>query len=649
VLLAALVIAVYVPILRADFVNWDDDSHVLENACVTEPAGLWPCWREWRPAGYYPLTWTTFHVEWRLGHGQPWLFHLDNVLLHAANAVLVGHLAARLGLPAAASLGVAALWALHPMQVGSVAWVTERKNMLFVCLWLAALLLYLRAGPAAYAASLVVFVLALLSKSAAVTLPAAIVVVAWARGRRLDRWFWLSLLPYAGLGLAGGLAQIGAVPVEHATPPLAIRLPIAARAAWFYVGKFLWPLPLVPIYPRWSTEAVGAAEYLSLGAAVVAVATLGVAHRHVPRTFLAGLGFWAVNAAPVVGLVWFTYFTHSIVSDHLAYLPSVGLALAAVVGLHALLGGSRVATALLAVWCAALAVLTWRQLPVWRDSETLWAYNRAHYPGCFVCALNLGNVRLDQGRLEEATALYEEAARLEPHNEKAHYNLGNVLTQRGSLDEAIARYRDALVLHPESVDIHINLGVALAHAERIDEAEAEFRETLRLAPRDPTAHVNLAELAAMRGDWAAAIPHYEAALESRPDHLGARQGLASVLDSAGRVGDAVRVLREGLERLPDAAGLAGGLAWIRATTPAPEWRNGAEAVALAERACALTGNGDADLLDTLAAAYAEAGRFEDALRTARQALALAEPGSPVAEGVTRRIALYEAGQPYRDE
>src|SRR2546422_3973276 len=142
-LLTAVVIVVYLPVLQFDFVNWDDDIHVYKQPCVTEPDGLWRCWGESSRAGYYPLTSSTFHLEWKLAGGAPWLFHLDNVLLHTANTLLVGRLAALLGLSPVASLSVAALWGLHPIQVASVAWVTERKNTLYVCLWLAALLVHL--------------------------------------------------------------------------------------------------------------------------------------------------------------------------------------------------------------------------------------------------------------------------------------------------------------------------------------------------------------------------------------------------------------------------------------------------------------------------------------------------------------------------
>ena len=648
-MLAALVIALYLPVLGAGFVNWDDDLHVYGEPCVTDPAGLARCWVEPWKAGYYPLTYSTFHVEWRLSGGAPWLFHLDNVLLHAANAVLVGRVAGALGLAPAASIGVASLWALHPVQVASVAWVTERKNTLYTCLWLAALLSYLRGTRRARVLSLLLFVGAVASKNAAAaTLPAAIVVVEWARGRGLDRRLFVTLVPYVVLAVAAGVVQVAWLPAGGPPPPLAIRIGLAARAFWFYVGKFLWPVGLVPIYPRWSTDGIGGAEYLSLAAIAAAAAALVALHRALPRLVIVGLALFALNAAPVVGIVWFTFFNHSLVSDHLAYLPFLGLALASVVAVYALLP-ERIAPVALSLWCVGLVVLTWRQIPVWHDSETLWTYVRARNPTCFVCALDFGNARLAEGRPEAAEALYAEAARLDPGDERPPYNLGNLLAERGDFPAAIARYRDALQLAPDSVDVHNNLGVALARAGRTEEAEAEFAQTLRLAPADRDAHMNLGELAAERGDWGTAATHYAAVVRSQPDRPEAIEGLATALSAGGRVDDAIRVLRDGVARAPDAAKVAGALAWILATTPAATRRNGPEAVRLAERACALTGSNDPDLLDTLAAAYAETGRFDAAVTTARRALAATEPDSELATSITRRIAVYEAGRPYRDE
>jgi protein O-mannosyl-transferase len=739
-LLALAVVAAYAPVLKADLVNWDDQVNVYENPRVVETHGVLRTWSTAENPEYLPLTYTTFWLEWRLAGESPWVFHLDNVLLHAGNAALAGALAHQLGLAPTASLLVAALWALHPMQVASVAWVTERKNVLYVFFWLASLLLYLRASaaPAAaastdqsarssvprsgtFALSVALFAAALLSKRAAITLPAAIVLVEWARGRDLDRRFWLSWAPYAIVGMVGALAVLHRVPAEVAGPPLLMRLGIACRALWFYVATFIWPSGLLPVYPRWPL-AVGAREQVAVVGTLAAVA-FGVAlRRRLSRTFILGVGLFLINAALVIGIVWFTFFRFSLVSDHLAYLPSLGLALAA---MAALLGGARVVrlperAPLIgaALACAALAATTWHQIAVWHDSQTLWASTLARNPDCIPCHINLAMLRLNQGKPDDAIAHYERALEIEPaaktmvllgnvlmrqdHPAKAqalyerslrvdasdpdvHYNLGNALRVQGKTEEAIARYREGLRLDPRSVELHHNLGLALLAAKRLDEAAAELEEALRLSPGDVDAEFNLGVVADERGDLEQAIARYTQVLRQEsaddPKFAVAHKRLAQTLLQAGRTDEAlahleaahridpddaddlralaadclvrhspeqaVQVLERARARTPDAPELLGLLAWIRATSTDARWRDGAQAVQLAERASALTHDEDADLLDTLAAAYAEAGRFDEAAQAGRRALRASDEDPEFVEEVRKRIALYEMGKPFR--
>jgi tetratricopeptide (TPR) repeat protein len=615
VILAVIAVAVYARTLRADFVNWDDPIHVYDNPRVIEPGGLLRSWSDGSDPGPYPILYTAYWLEWRLAGGAPWLFHLDNVLLHAANAVLLGLLVRGLGVPLAASWLVAALWALHPAHVESVAWVTERKNVLYVFLWLAALLLHLRPGRMAYASSLLLFAGALLCKGAAMTLPAAIVLVDWARGRRLDRRFWLSLLPYVVLGVAGGIGLLLGVPAPVKPPDAASRLALAARAFWFYVGSFFWPSGLVPIYARWPL-GLGMHEALALltiGATVVAAIIL---RARLPRLVVLGAGLFVTNVVLVLGLVWSTHQRFAFVADRFLYLPGIGLALAAVVAVRELARWGRlpdrVSNVALALSGCVLGILTWRQIPIWHDSETLWRYTLAHNPACFACHLNLGllfaergqieaagahyeqalrleldakatlglgKVRAAQGRLAEAAALYEQTLSLDPVDAKAQYNFGNLRRRQGGLEEAIARYREAIRLAPRWADAHNNLGVALLDAGRLDEAEAELEEALRLSPHDPKPEINLGAIAGRRNDWPAAIAHYEAALRG---------------------------------------------------TPTGDPSSGAVRRKLAEA------------LAALAAAHAEAGRFEEALRAARRALAETPADSPLAVALRERLLLYEA-------
>ena len=656
-LLVILLIAVYSPAFEADFVNWDDQLHISENPRVTEPGGLIRSWYDTESPGFYPITYTAFYVEWRAAGGAPWLFHLDNVLLHSCNMLMVAILARHLGLPGSAAWLVAALWALHPVGVASVAWVTERKNVLYVFFWLGSLLFYLRwadggagtarsgrvtrspsenrarvldqlelvadesrfvrlnfakrllglgrslagsfhAGPmagsrigakgsardscrhvVAYVLSLGLFGLALLSKGAAMSLPAALVLVGWLRGRLAERRFWLSLVPHAALAIVAGMALVHAVPAQAGVPALGTRLLLVARALWFYVTTFLWPGELLPIYPRWTAAAVGPSEYVSLGA-LVAAAALAVALRgRLSRLVSLGIGLFLTNALLVAGVVWFTYLRHSWVADHLAYLPNLGLALAAVAGVREVCRvvklPERVPVVALAVWCGALGVLTWSQVGVWRDSETLWTYTLARNPECSTChanigfllfargdvdgaiahygealrlgpevktAVNFGNALLAEGRLEEAAALYKLGMRLDPTHVGAAYNFANALHKQGKIEEAITGYRLALKLEPRSIEAHNNLGVALLAAGRVDEAKGEFDRTLRLDPEDVEAELNLGLIASGSGRWEAAVEHYERALRRHgddPRYAEAHFKLGEALAEQGKFGEAM--------------------------------------------------------------------------------------------------------------
>jgi len=594
-----------------------------------------------------------------------------------------------------------------------------------VLLYLASLLLFLassedrRRSRNAYLASIGLFACALFSKAAAITLPAAVLLVMWARGA-VDRRLWPALVPYLAIAIGAGLGLLSSVPTGLQVPRLATRLTLPPRILAFYVVKFLWPTGLLPMYPRWPLPAPAASDFLPwVGVAAVA-ALIVVLWTRLPRLVLFGIGFFLVNIALVLGVSWFTYFDHSLVGDHLAYLPSLGLAFAVVAGVTALASAARlpatVPTGALALVCAVLGVLAWRQIPVWHDTETLWTYTIARNPECATCqynlgllleergdldaaaahyerslrirddsepAINLGNVRVAQGRLDDARAIYQRATEIDSKSEKAWYNLGLVLARQGQPAEAIARYRQAIRLAPKFADAHRSLGEALLQAEKADEARAEFETTLRLAPGDRDAERGLGRVAIDREQWEEAVTHYERALAGiegdpmtarthrelatvldalgrsehalrqyamasrlAPDDIDALNDFATALATNGRVGDAVAFLQARLARTPDVPAVANQLAWIHATNPDARWRNGTEAVRLAEHACALTGYRDPDLLDTLAAAYAAAGRFDDAVKIGRRAVEAASGNSEQAAEIRARVASYEAGQPY---
>jgi Flp pilus assembly protein TadD len=631
-LLVALVAATYGATVRADFVNWDDPVHVYESSRVVAPDAVRRSWSEVSPPGYYPVLFTTYRLEWLAGAHRPWLFHLDNVVLHAANAIFVGALALELAMPPLVGWLAAALWALHPVHVESVAWITERKNVLYGFLWLASLLVYLRGGrsgrgprPGGYAVSLLLFILALLSKGAAMTLPAAIVLAEWTRGRRLDRRFWLGLLPYVVLAVAGGVGLVHNVGPTIRVPPLGTRLAVACRAFWVYVAIFLWPHPLMPVYPGWSVAWTDPRNILAAIGLIAVLVALGWAATRVevPRLVVFGAGLFVTNVILVLGIVWNSYGATAFVADRYLYVPAIGLAIAAVAAVTHVARAAlpeRVPALLVTGWCAVLGMLAWSQVPVWHDSVSLWRYAVAHHPDCSPCLGNLGQALAERGDLDGAARSYEAALRLGP-NEPGTAGLCTIRVRQRRTEEAVPLCELAVRLAPDSPGAHRALAVVRVEQQRLPEAVEQYETAIRL------------------GFAGAPVP------DGLPTVIN---DLAGVLVGAGRVGDAVRVLEDGMTRLPDAAMLPTSLAWIRATSTASEWRNGPEAVRLAERACTISGNHDVDALEALAAAYAEVGRFGDATRAARQALGMVDPGSARGGQVRQRLALYESGRPYRE-
>jgi tetratricopeptide (TPR) repeat protein len=852
------------PTVRAGFVVWDDDDHVYENPHITAVDGYRKAWLDWRDTAFYPLTFTTFYLEWRLANGEPWLFHLNNVVLHAANGVGVGLLGRAIGLPYGLAWAAAGIWALHPVEVASVAWITERKNVLYVFFYLAALLGYARSldGPPSrsrrfWLLSLGLAVASHLSKATAVTLPVAVLLLHWTRGQAFDRKFAGRLLSYLALSVAIGLLHVGREEVE-APLGLETRVLIATRAIWFYVLKFLWPVDLVAMYPRWSTEGLSWGLPALAGLAV-AIAVGGCWYfRRLPRSAWFAAAHFAVNISLVIGVIWFPYMRHSFVADHLAYLANIGLALLVSLGAQALLQWLTAPVALRAalvvgVWLV-LAGASREQTGLWHDTEALWtktlkvnplsttAHNnlgvallergqkdeaRAHFEESlridpddpqailnlgvmaagradWVEAItlykkalrhnfanpyvwnNLGVAAAERGDTERAAAFYEHALKLDPDDATTHTNLGAALAKLGDHEAALKHHEAALRLNPRLMKAHYNMAVALSDTDRHGEAAAHLRAARELAPddleirtrlasslsaqgdlrgaseeltaaleRDPNDasvhydlgmvlselgegrraldhvekalelapeavtgalhmavgllleelgeldraiahHEKAAELAPddadtlytlgatlsaaghheeaatwyrrvlalapdhmeatnnlgaallAEGNTQEAISYFERALRLSPEDIDARRNLAVALYEMGRVGDALPVLEQALVQAPELPELANLMAWVRATSQAARWRNGAEAVRLAESACALADPANPNYLDTLAAAYAEAGRFPEAVRTARRALELADGGSELAQGLRRRLALYESERPYRE-
>jgi tetratricopeptide (TPR) repeat protein len=577
--LLGAVLAAYQPALRGGLL-WDDAAHITSRS-LQGWGGLWRIWfRLGSTQQYYPVLHSAFWVEHRLWGDCVLGYHLANVFLHAAAACLFAHALARVraacGSPSAAEWLAAGLFALHPVCVESVAWISEQKNTLSLVLYLLSAIAYLRfdrdRGRPWYALAFALFVLAVLSKSVTATLPGALLLaLAWRRGRLSWRRDVAPLVPWFAVGICAGLltawverTYVGARG-EAFDLGLVRRCFLAGRIVWFYLGKLVWPARLAFIYPHWSVAAdwrwsLGA---LGVAATVAALAAVG----RFSRAPLFAMLFFLGSALPALGFVNVYPFIFSYVADHWQYLPCLGvIALAAegaVAGarraVRGLEGAGRAAARVAFAAAAAsllvvLFVLTRRQCELYRDVGALYSDTLSKDPGCWMAHNNLGVYLMEKGSIDASISHLEQAVTLKPSYADAHNNLGNALSKvPGRLADATAQFEAALTLEPGMTEARANLGLALLRTPgRLADAVAQLEAALAGnadKPEFADLHASLGEaLARVPGRLADAILEDEAALGFSPDSVAVRNNLGVALDRAGRLGEAVaqfeRILRD---------------------------------------------------------------------------------------------------------
>ncbi|MGB9454891.1 MAG: tetratricopeptide repeat protein [Bryobacteraceae bacterium] len=566
-ILCATLVA-YLPALEGGLL-WDDPNFVTRPQ-LRSLHGLWRIWTDLGLSAtgqYYPLVHSAFWFEHVLWGDAVVGYHLTNVVLHSVAALFVILIVRRLKLPGAWLAGL--IFALHPVCVESVAWITEQKNTLSGVFYLASALTYLHFDQtrhkSKYFLALGLFALALASKTSTVPLPAVLLVLLWWLHGRLEwRRDVLPILPWFGLAVSSGLltryvdkVYIGAQGAAFALS-LTQRILLAGRTPWFYASKLLWPVNLTFYYPRWKIDAGEWWQYLfPAGLAAVAVALGWMARRN--RGPLAGFLIFVGTLFPVLGLLSFFYFRYSYIADHFQYLASLGIivpvaaALAAAAQRWKLEKPWRVG--LSAVLLACLAGLTWRQSMMYTDVQTLYRETLARNPDAWLAHDNLGNILFHvPGQRAEAIAHFRAAIRANPDYWEAHLSMGNALLEiPGRLDGAIAEYQTAVGLAPESVRSHTNLGNALLLAGRTEEAVAQYETALRIQPDSAAAHNDLANaLTRIPGGLPDAIAQYQAAIGANPDFAEAHNNLGEILTQMpGRMPEAVAQFEAAIQVRPD--------------------------------------------------------------------------------------------------
>ena len=572
-LIVVLTVVAYIPTMHGGFL-WDDGALIANNRMVKASNGLYRFWFTAETADYRPLTWSLWWLEWRLFGAAPTGYHIVNLLLHAIDSVLVWMILRRLKISGAWL--AALLFAIHPVNVATVAWISEQKNTLSMLFYAVAILLYLRFDEAGrwrwYGWSLAVFLLALLSKTAVVMLPVVLLGCVWWRHGRVRRKDFLCSVPYFMPALVMGLVTI--FQHQHAlagavvrTGGFASRLAAAGWIPWFYLYKALLPFNLTVIYPMWEIDS---SRWLSYMPGIILIGFFAWFWRKREtwgRPLLFGLGYFVVTLFPVLGFFDQGFYAYSLVADHWQYYSIIGvLALVVAAGqricrrpgkqgryLGIVLGGAVV---------LVLGVATWERACIYADAETLWRDNMVRNPNAAVVHNNLG---IALGRVPEAIAQYEQTLRINPDFADAHFNLGVALMQTGRVPEAMAHWQQALRVKPDYAEAHYNLGVALMQMGRVPEAMEHWRQALRINPDFAEAHYSLGVALAQVGRVPEAMEHWEQVLLISPDYAEAHYNLGVGLEQDGKPAEAIQHYQQALRIRPDYTDARNALARLHAS------------------------------------------------------------------------------------
>jgi tetratricopeptide (TPR) repeat protein len=557
-ILILAIILIYAPVWWAGY-NWDDDAVVTANPVIVGPLGLKEIWTT-SAADICPLTLTTFWLEHALWGLAPLPYHLVNVLLHGACAVVLWRVLRLLQIPGA-WLG-AALWALHPVQVESVAWIAELKNTQSGVFFLLSILFFVRwlkaqnqakqsGGSLSYALSLVYAALAMGSKSSTVILPLVLCLCAWwVEGR----WQWRNkakVLPIFLMSVAASAVSIWTQKLQLATlsdlhwvRTWPERLATAGDAVCFYLGKLFWPYPLITIYPRWEINANLWSSYQPLLAVIVALFILWLNRKSWSRPYFFVFAYFLAALFPVLGFLDNSIFRYSLVFDHFQYLASMGPL--ALVGAGATwLADLTIARRLQLQGVLPIGLLlilgvtSWQRTWVYENEEALWNDTLAKNPNCWVAHSGLGNALFEKGAVDEAMTEFQKALEINPNYAEAHNNLGNALLQKGRVGAAIIQYGKALEINPGYAEARYNIGNALSQNGQVDEAITQYRKALEINFNFAEAHNNLGSALLRKGQMDEAAVQFQMAVQIEPNYANAHNNLGWVFFQKGRVNEAI--------------------------------------------------------------------------------------------------------------
>ena len=568
-LLSLAVLAAYYPALHGQFL-WDDSTWLTDRSSLQLLNGGRGLWRMWSEIGalqqYFPVTGTSFWIDHRLWGSHPLPYHVENVLLHAGTALLFGWFLARLKAPGAWL--ASALFALHPVMVESVAWLTERKNTLSGLLFMAALLCYARAvswwdqgAPpmrrVSYALGLLCFALALLAKSSVVVLPVALLLIAWWRkGSMRWRTDILPLLPFFAMALAAGLLSMWLekhrVGAEGPRWDLTLwqRVLLAGRVPWFYAAKLLWPAGLCAVYPKWNLSDAVWLQELYLAGSVIVASLLWCFRSSIGRGPFVAVAFFLTALFPVMGFFNVYGMLHSFVADRWVYLPSLGVIALASAGIALVFRRWRPCFIFFTALCAFAGWLTWNGAARFKDETTLWRATLAANSRAWLAHYNLALQLSRSDRLDEALQSYQRAREINPDNSDILTDMGCLLRARGSEKEGRALLEKAVAVQPDDPAARNNLALALMDSGELTAAIEQLERAVHLDPESFQAWSNLGNAQLRSNHTAEAVNCYERALRLEPDSSDVRTNYGAALAQEGHLEEALHQLKKALKLRP---------------------------------------------------------------------------------------------------
>jgi protein O-mannosyl-transferase len=572
-------LAAFMPSLKNGYI-WDDEQHVSENSLIRTSDGLGKIW--FKPGAirqYYPLTFTGFWIQYHLWGLNPFGYHLVNVLLHCLNAILLLYVIRLLGVPGAAL--VATIFALHPIQVETVAWISEQKNLLSGLFYLAALFCYLRfsldknrmgipGGSSQKAAScyskvfyilaLGFFVCALLCKSVTCSLPAVVLLLLWWQHGTIKWHYIKSLLPMFLIGLILGIntifMEIHNVGAEGSgwALPFIDRFLIAGRALWFYAGKIIWPYNLIFIYPKWQIDSTAWWQYLFPVSALIVVAVLYVLRQRIGKGPLVAVLFFAGTLFPALGFFNLYPFRYSYVADHFQYLACIGIITLIFSSLTNLINtylnkSKTIFIILFFILSFFAALQTWKQTHIYYNLETLYKDIIAKNPDCWMAYHNLGGDYQLKGETQKALEYYLQAVKIKPDS-ITYYNIGTIYRLKGEYERGIEYYQKSIEINPNYANAYDGLGQSLKIQKKLDDAIKQFSRALYLDPENISAYLNIGTIYDEQGEPEKALSIYLQALNMNPQNDQILNDIGSIMLKQGKQNEAINYYTRALKTNP---------------------------------------------------------------------------------------------------